>query len=860
MTLQNFTDQFESIIFPNLGFIKIPKITISQEDKKELNIPDTSNSSDYLYALSKKGFNQKIKSGQISKEKQKEYAERLRLEFNQIDKLLFTDYILLVYKIIKYCKNHGILNSPARGSCGGSMLLYVLDVIKIDPIKHNLLFERFISAARTEIKEINGEKYLLSSSLPDVDIDSDRALKHKINEYITSLFPNRTASIMTYNTFQSKALIKEVYKCFENASEDSSKQISDYIDTQFGVVDSYKDTLIKSKEFKEWSEVHSETFKIAQNLHGLIHNKSVHASGIILCNDELSDCMPVELTSDKKIVTSYDMDYAQLIGIKVDNLGLKNLSSIKKCLEMIGKSMEDIDVNDKSIYEYLNNHNDYYYGIFQIEDGLGKKVTQLIKPKNNDDVSICIAIGRPGSMKFLDSYVKYRETGETIPIDERVADILNPTGNIIIGQEQIMALAGRMANFSPLDRDGIRKAVGKKLIDKMKSYKIQFVENSLKNNYKEEFINRIWNTFEESGNYLFNFSHSRGYSYLTCITAYLKANYPLQYFLCLLEMSKNEQDPIGEISKIHKEMIHFGIKLLPPSLSLSEMDFSIENNNIRFGLSSIKGISDKTMEKLNNFQRKHANKFQMFQCSKESGLNIGQLTSLVHAGALEEFGKNRVLLAYECQLYNTLTDKEKKLALQYSEKFEFKLPVLINAMVKELKDEKSRPLIKASRFETIKTKMSKYKQIYEQNRECQDFVNWALETKLIGYSFSNSLINIFRPFCSSLQPISEVATELDKTRCCFVGKIEESPVLGKSKKGSQYAKFIVGDETKSIKVMLFNDKLEQCKNISGKLPEEGSVVIVKGTKIGGDCVFADSVSSQQNKAYLKFSEFKEESE
>jgi DNA polymerase III alpha subunit len=359
-------------------------------------------------------------------------------------------------------------------------------------------------------------------------------------------------------------------------------------------------------------------------------------------------------------------------------------------------------------------------------------------------------------------------------------------------------------------------------------------------------------------------SHSFSYSALSAISVFLKFNHPKEFYLSLLRMTRHEPDPIGEISKIHKEMQYFNIELLPPSLTLSEMDFTIEGKNIRFGLSSIKGISEKTIEKLNNFKRKHANKFELFESAKQAGLTIGVVSALIQAGTLEQFGKNRVFLVYEAQLWNVLTEKEKRLAMSYAEKYEYKLPILVNAMVKELKDEKSKFLIKESRFETIKKKMEKYKEIYEKNKICQDFANWWYEKTLLGYSTKTKLIDIFINDVPSLISVNDLSGELDKTNCIFVGIVDDNPKLGLSKNkseknpnGSQYAKYSISDETGTMNVMIFNDSLQECKEINGTLPKANDIVIIKGQKKEDNTVFAKSISIQQNKIYVSLAQLKD---
>jgi DNA polymerase III alpha subunit len=208
-------------------------------------------------------------------------------------------------------------------------------------------------------------------------------------------------------------------------------------------------------------------------------------------------------------------------------------------------------------------------------------------------------------------------------------------------------------------------------------------------------------------------------------------------------MTRNEPDPIGEISKISKEMSALGVELLPPSLTKSKMDFSIEGKDIRFGLSSIKGISEKTIEKINNFKREHANKFELFQSSKEAGLGIGVLSALIQAGTLDSISNNRVLLVYEAQLWNILTDREKKYVMNYAKDYDNSISKTIKALVETVKDEKSKPVIKTSRFETIKKHSEKYKSIYNQNKISQDFANWWYENKLLGYTSNKRLIDIF---------------------------------------------------------------------------------------------------------------------
>ncbi|MEK6878407.1 MAG: hypothetical protein AABY22_02305, partial [Nanoarchaeota archaeon] len=732
----NFIDQFQKIEFPNLGFIKMPSLFISTEQLKNVNLDEGATSENVLRALAARNFNLKLHSYIIPPDKLKEYQERLEFELNEIIRLQFTDYILLIYQIIDFCKQNDILNSPGRGSCVGSLLLYVLGVTKVDPMKHDLLFERFISSARTEVKQINGETYIASSSLPDVDIDSDRALKYKINEYISEKFPNKSAPISTYGTFQSKILIKECLKVVENYKDSETKPVADLIEAHFGKVETIDDAIEANEEFKSWAENHIETIRIAKKLHGLIRNKSTHASGIIISNDELLENMPLELNADKQIVVGYDMEFAQMHGVKVDNLGLKNLGIVNTCLNLVGKKMDDIDVNDLSIYQFLALHKEYYHGIFQVEEGLGKRVLQKIEPTKIDDIAASVSIARPGSYRFIDEYINHKKGIEIKKVDNRISDILAQSNFVIIWQEQIMQLSRKMARFTPQEADGLRRGIGKKIVAKVKEYKEKFIEGSIKNGFERGMVEDIWQTFEDSGNYLFNKSHGFSYSYLTAITCWLKALYTKEFFLSLLKMSKFESEPIQEIAAIQQEMNHFGIKLLPPHIIKSDLDFSIEGADIRFGLGSIKGIAEKTIERLSNFRDQYSNKFEIFAGAEDAQIPLSVITPMIQAGSLEGFTQSRSKVTLESCVYKLLTQKEKKYALQLGADYNFDLLKIILDLKEKIKDEKGKPIISEKRFETIRKKYEPYKQIYLQNSKSEKLANYFYEKKLLGYSYS----------------------------------------------------------------------------------------------------------------------------
>lgn len=856
-----FADKFKKYDFPTLGYIRIPKLEIPARDKVRLKI-STEISEDYLSGLVKEGLEIKLQTGAIKPSEKEKYEERALSEMNEISRLYFVDYILLIYRIIKFCKDGDILNGFGRGSCGGSLILYLIDVTKVDPIKFDLLFERFISAARTEVKEINGKVYIKSDSLPDVDIDSEGAKKHLINSYIEELFPKRTAAILNMLGFQGKLAIKECLKVILNFSEEDSKRVSSMIETKFGKVDTILQSLETNEAFKEWvkeNPKHQIAADSACLINSLIKTTSVHASGIILCEHELGDTMPCQLTNDKKIVVSYDMTYSQLLGIKVDNLGLKNLNTIHECFRLTGVNFSNFDPTDSSIYKFLNESN-CFYGIFQAEEGLGKDTVKKIKPTCIEDIILSISLGRPGSMKYIKDYVGFKEGSVTVDENypEKVKEVLASTGYIITFQEQIMKLCKIMGGFSPLETNNIRKAIGKKQKDKLVKYKPQFLEGCAKNGYEKQFSEKTWQSFEDSGDYSFCASHAATYGHLLALCAFLKSKYPQQFFLACLKSTKDESSPIDELTKINAELPHFGMKLLPPHLLNSESDFSVEGKDIRFGLSSIKGISEKTIDKLKHFKTEYSNKLQVFQAAEEVGVNLGVLCTLLQAGALDGHSPTRARAVLEAQLWSLLTPREKKSCMNYGEEFKYDLLGIVKHFVDTKKtDESKKQIIKDSRFETIKKNYGPYKEIYQKNSKNEELTNWYYERYLLGYSYSTSLKKIYSTKNPNFVSLQDIQKKPENAKVYTVASVQDV-TSGKSRaKGTRYVKMSLSDESGALNALIFNDKIDTCKNNNGKLPEAGDLVCLEGVK-KGDAIFVDMLGIQSIQVYTKLSQLKNE--
>jgi DNA polymerase III alpha subunit len=349
---------------------------------------------------------------------------------------------------------------------------------------------------------------------------------------------------------------------------------------------------------------------------------------------------------------------------------------------------------------------------------------------------------------------------------------------------------------------------------------------------------------------------------LAAITVYLKFKHPKQFFLSLLKMSRFEPDSIAEVAKIQREFKSFNMKLLPPHLIKSANDFCVEGDDIRFGLLSIKGISDKSIEKVNQFRSPKSNKFEVFQSAEEANLQIGILSALIQAGALDGFKQSRSRVVLEAQLWNILTDNEKKYALQFAEQFDYDLCAIIKHL-ETFTNEKGKVIIKPSRLETIRKKYEPYKAIYYLNSKNEAFANWFYENRLIGYSSEHKLRDIFAEKSPNLISIAEAKKVEKDDDVLFIGKVIEAKE-SVSKKKTPMFRMIIGDEEETMTVLMFNTegrngknfRIDECRNLNGgNLPKEDNIVIVRG-QFKGDAVFANLAAVQDQKIYVRLGELK----
>ncbi len=760
MTSSAFYSQFEKLSFPLMGLVQFPKVKIEPSEYHELELTTAASNVQYLKKLAWKGYLAKEAKGLFPHCPRQQAIDRLKLEFDVFEKTGTVDYILIVQRILRYCDDNNIPRGPSRGSCGASFAFYCLGITTVDPIRFNLTFTRFISEARVKPRVIDGKVYADGKMVMDVDIDVGFVERERVIQYIHDTYHEAVCYISNRITLSPKIALKDVLKIYLAYSEEEAKMVSDNVEIVFGKSKTLEESLKDQIRFKDWynnSPKNKEAYEIAVGLSDLNHAKGMHASGIFISDKPLDGNVPIELSSKKKIVTSFDMDIAAQVAIKVDILGIRTLNVLQGACDLIGiKTFHDIDWNHPSIYEYYAKSN-LYYGLFQIEEGATKEVVKKVKPRNIDHLGHCLALSRPGAMKYTDDFAVFVNEGKIKPIHPAFDAVLGSTGNILIYQEQVNRVLQEVYGLSAVDSEEYRRAIGKKVREDLAKLEPILYANGKERNIPEEVTKYFWDVCNASADYLFNAAHSTAYSFLTAYTTYLKANHPKEFFLALLKMSKHEQAPQEVISKILFETRQMGIELLPPDIIKSQSDFAIDvDGNMRFGLTNIRGISDSTMSQLASFRREFINKFEVFEAAKTAKVNIGILVACIYTGCLQSIDQSRAKLALEAQTYNLLTDKEKVLVHSLSEKYNGDLLVIIKAMVHDLKNEKGKPLIKESRYQTIKTKFAPYWHMYCQNSKSEELCSYIMERHFLGFSYTSSIFDIFKEKINHLSTVAQL--------------------------------------------------------------------------------------------------------
>ena len=573
------------------------------------------------------------------------YVNRLKEELAVIHEMGFDDYFLIVWDIMRHARETGIQTGAGRGSAAGSLVAYLLHITGVNPIRYNLLFERFL----------NRERY----TMPDIDLDFPDDKREDILAYIVSKYGNQNvAQIVTFGTLGAKQVIRDVCKVFGENIITVQKFSNNIAQGKVTLEQTYKENKA-FREHVESSERNRKLYQVARALEGLPRHSSVHAAGVVLSQDVLTKTVPLmkrdkgysaSLQEADWMLTQYAMQAVEKVGLlKMDLLGLSNLTLLHKAIQQTQKitkkaiEITKIPLDDTRTFELFQKAQTN--GIFQFESDGIRRVLKDMKPTEFEDLVAVLALYRPGPMEQIPHFINRKKGTEIVQYPHTsLQKILEPTYGILVYQEQVMQAASEMAGFSLGEADILRRAIGKKNSDAIAAQKEKFVQGALSKGYKQEDAETVYDYIEKFANYGFNKSHAVAYAMLSYQLAYLKANYPTAFFTALFQ---NASAKSAKLQDYLVEARQLGIKILPPSINRSFADFVADDSGVIVGLNNIKGIRRDFVESIvkNRYEYGSFKGFQDFayrmgaQYTKEP-----LLLALINAGAFDEFGETRATL------------------------------------------------------------------------------------------------------------------------------------------------------------------------------------------------------------------------
>lgn len=575
----------------------------------------SDNSYELLKNLCVKGLNKRL-NGKVSKE----YVDRLKYELDVINKMGFVDYFLIVYDYVLYAKKNNILVGPGRGSAAGSLVSYSIGITEIDPISFGLMFERFLNPERI--------------TMPDIDIDFDAYKREQVIDYVRSKYGMSNVALgLTFTTFKSKLVLREVGKIL-NISNNLLDSFIKCINGSLNLKDNLKNEIVK-KYINNYKEI-KNLYVISMHLEGLKKNTSTHAAGVVISSEKLDEIIPIHCENNT-LITGCTMDYMESIGLlKMDFLAVKNLSTIANILDVVGHDkLKNISLDDKEVYKIFSSGKTE--GIFQFETPLLRSIIKKIEPTCFQDLVAGIALGRPGAIDEVDTYVLRKNGKEKVDyIDKTLEGILKETYGIIIYQEQIMAILRVVAGYTLAEADLIRRAISKKKENIINEEKEKFINKSLKSGYKLDVVLKIYDLIVKFANYGFNKSHSVAYAYIAYQMAYLKFKYP-EYFIIEMINGKDSDKLRDSISYLKSK----GFRIIKPDINLSKNAFYVRNKDVIMPFIQVKGISEDVAKKIIEVRDTGFKDIFDFAYKTKYFINEDIFKKLVKAGVFDSFMINR---------------------------------------------------------------------------------------------------------------------------------------------------------------------------------------------------------------------------
>ncbi|MBL0707883.1 MAG: DNA polymerase III subunit alpha [Sulfurimonas sp.] len=762
------------------------------EDKKLWFSGIDKNDAEYFTYRCKVGLKKRLKH--VAQEKHEEYKKRLEFEMDIINSMKFPGYMLIVWDFVKVAKEMGIAVGPGRGSAAGSLVAYSLDITDIDPMKYDLLFERFLNPERV--------------SMPDIDMDFMQARRGEVIDYVVQKYGrNQVAQIITFGSLLAKGVIRDVARVLDMPLSQADK-MAKLIPDELGItlngktkkgkfVDGAFQKEPKIQELLSGDANAKRVWEFAKKLEGLKRNSGIHAAGVVISNEELWYKTPIYKPSgEDTFVTQYSLNYLEDVDlIKFDFLGLKTLDVIDNAIKLIKRRYDEvidwheIDENDRKVYDVICEGDTV--GMFQIESSGMQDLNKRLKPDSFEDLIAVLALYRPGPMEsgMLDSFVERKHGREAI---EYTFDIMKPilenTYGVIVYQEQVMQIVQNVGGFSLGYSDIIRRAMGKK--KDMATYNAEFSEGAAKQGHPYDEASKLFDLIEKFAGYGFNKSHSAAYAMVTFQTAWLKTYYPNEFMAALLTSDKDNMD---KVVRYIDEVKRMGIELSPPDVNDSYLEFSAITKDkkeiILFGLGAIKGVGGSAVESIIQTREEGGDFSSMENFVNRidpSKVNKRFIESSIKSGGFDRFGYSRKALLDQLEL---IVDTAKDASTAKK-----------NAVGSLFGDDEE--------ITTVKLSLNN-----SEEYNLKEILEFEKET--LGFYVSGHPLDEYREKLDELNYSlsSELENIKDGSFAIFIGKVED--IQNKiSKKGNQFGIVNLMDFHGNIEIMLFADKLEQLKEMN----------------------------------------------
>jgi DNA polymerase III subunit alpha len=771
----------------------------------QFDVPPGYTIDSYFVHVSREGFARRLEALRPLHENAKlkhslvEYEQRLERELAIIQQMTFAGYFLIVWDFIRYARERDIPVGPGRGSAAGSLVSYALGITDIDPLQHELLFERFLNPERV--------------SMPDIDIDFCMNRRGEVINYVTQKYGRaNVAQIITFGTMAAKAAIKDVGRAMDIPYSDVDR-IAKMIPTQLNItLDQAIEDSPQLREAMEKDGQIRELIQTAKKLEGMVRNSGVHAAGVVISPRPLTELVPLHKTKNDEIVTAFDMVAIEKLGLlKMDFLGLTTLTILTDALKLIAQTrgtpitLENLPLDDAETYQKVF-HKGLTSGVFQFESHGMRDVLRRYQPNSIEHLTALNALYRPGPMAMIDDFIERKQGRRKIEYElPELKEILEETLGVFVYQEQVMQAANKLAGYSLGEADLLRRAMGKKKAEEMAAQRERFVKGAAQRKFPPKKIEKIFDLMAQFAGYGFNKSHSAAYSLLAYHTAYLKTRYPVEFMAALLTSVTGSTD---DVVKYINECREMGIAVEAPDINVSDANFTPHGEAIRFGLAAVKNVGGNAIESIVSARKKLGRFKSIYEFCENVDLrllNKRVLESLIKSGAMDSLGRRAQLMA-----------------------------VLDRAMDRAQKAQRDVESGQHGLFGVFQQEEAE-----SNNDKLPEIPDWdeqarlAAEKEILGFFISGHPLEKYKDKLEDLQALSVMeigamtrSTGKDET-IATAGIIANLRVL-KSKRGDFYAQATLEDMSGTIDMIVFP---EAYKRLQDKVKLEVAVLVRAGVRI-----------------------------